>query len=336
MAATATSKQKAAMLLMNLDSATATEMLKELGAEEIEQIAVEMAQINASGTRDEKKQDEIVREFCISLRKGQSQSQRLNVQRFLNETLVEILDKEKVEEIQSKVRKATRHSDIFEPIRSASGDELALALEGEHPQTVATVLLALEPKKVQEVLPLLDKDFCCKVAWKMAKPAQITAGVKQQMASTVGERLKSFKGETVITAKPEKTLRELAIVLSDVEQELRNQILDDIKERDKETATMVRNLMMTWEDIPSIADRSLQEALRAVDAKKLAIALYQADEEIAQKIRANISERAAAGVEEEMSLMQEPLEKEILDAREEVVDPLRKANEEGTLRRTKQ
>jgi flagellar motor switch protein FliG len=335
MAATATSKKKAAMLLMNLDSATAAEMLKELGAEEIEQIAVEMAQINASGPRDEKKQDEIVREFCISLRKGQSQSQRLNVQRFLNETLVEILDKEKVEEIQSKVRKATRHSDIFEPIRSASGDELALALEGEHPQTVATVLLALEPKKVQEVLPLLDKDFCCKVAWKMAKPAQMGAGVRQRMASTVGERLKSFKGETIV-AKPEKTLRELAIVLSDVEQELRNQILDDIKERDKETATMVRNLMMTWEDIPSIADRSLQEALRAVDANKLAIALYQADEEIAQKIRANISERAAAGVEEEMSLMQEPLEKEILDAREEVVDPLRKANEEGTLRRTKQ
>ena len=335
MAATATSKKKAAMLLMNLDSATATELLKELGAEEIEQIAVEMAQINASGPREEKKQDEIIREFCVSLRKGQSQSQRLNVQRFLNETLVEILDKEKVEEIQSKVRKATRHSDIFEPIRSASGDELALALEGEHPQTVATVLLALEPKKVQEVLPLLDKDFCCKVAWKMAKPAQITAGVKQQMASTVGERLKSFKGET-IAAKPEKTLRELAIVLSDVEQELRNQILDDINKQDEETATMVRNLMMTWEDIPSIADRSLQEALRAVDAKKLAIALYQADEEIAQKIRANISERAAAGVEEVMSLMQEPLEKEIFDAREEIVDPLRKANEEGTLRRTRQ
>ena len=73
MAATATSKKKAAMLLMNLDSATAAEMLKELGAEEIEQIAVEMAQINASGPRDKKKQDEIVREFCVSLRKGQSQ-----------------------------------------------------------------------------------------------------------------------------------------------------------------------------------------------------------------------------------------------------------------------
>jgi hypothetical protein len=37
-------------------------------------------------------------------------------------------------------------------------------------------------------------------------------------------------------------------------------------------------------------------------------------------------------LDEEASLMQEPLEKEILDAREEVVGPLREANEEGKLR----
>jgi len=68
----------------------------------------------------------------------------------------------------------------------------------------------------------------------------------------------------------------------------------------------------------------------------LALALYEADEEISQKIRSNISERAAAMLDEEASLMQEPLEREILDAREEIVKTLREANEEGTLRRVKQ
>ncbi len=333
MAATA-SKKKAAMLLMSLDSATATELLKGMGAEEIEQLAIEMARINTSGGREKESQEEIVKEFCSSLQEGGSQG--LNVQNFLNETLVKLLDKEKAEEIQSQVRKAGRRGDVFAPVRSASADELSLALQGEHPQTAAAILSELEPKKVQEILPLLDKDFCCKVVWKMANPVQMGFGVKRRMAMTIGERLKSFKGETAIVAKPEKILRELAIVLNDVEQELREQILDDIKQRDEETCTMVRNLMVTWGDIPSIADRSLQEALHSVEAGKLAIALYQADEEIAQKIRANISERAAAGLEEEMSLMQEPLEKEIHDAREEIVAPLRKASEEGTLRRVRQ
>jgi len=90
--------------------------------------------------------------------------------------------------------------------------------------------------------------------------------------------------------------------------------------------------MITWQDIVRVADRSLQEALRAVEASKLAIALYGGDEEIVQKIRSNISERLAAALDEESSLMQEPLEKEILDAREEVVKPLREANEDGSLR----
>ena len=90
--------------------------------------------------------------------------------------------------------------------------------------------------------------------------------------------------------------------------------------------------MITWEDITEIADRSLQEALRTVEASKLAIALYGADEEIVQKIRSNISERLATTLDEEASLMQEPLPKEILEAREGIVQPLREANEEGKLR----
>jgi flagellar motor switch protein FliG len=71
-----------------------------------------------------------------------------------------------------------------------------------------------------------------------------------------------------------------------------------------------------------------------VDSNKLAIALHGADEDVVQIIRSNISERAMATLDEEISLMQEPLEKEVLDAREEVVKPLREANEEGTLRVT--
>jgi flagellar motor switch protein FliG len=76
----------------------------------------------------------------------------------------------------------------------------------------------------------------------------------------------------------------------------------------------------------------MQECVRAIDASKLAVAFFGADEAIVQKIRANISERMAASVDEEISLMQDPLEKEVLEARDEVVAPLRTANEEGTLR----
>ena len=324
-------KQKAAILLMSLDTLTAAELLKGLDAGEIQEIAIELARIDASERRDLREQAKVAREFCNSLQK--EQSQRFSVKTFLNDMLVNILDKDKVEKIHSEIKKATEQKDLFVDIRMAGTDELVLALEGEHPQTIAVVLSELAPKKSQEVLALLNEEARLKAVCKMTNPEQMGGGVKQRMASTITNRLKSFKGETLVE-RPEQTLRKLAIVLSGLEKDLRDQLLGEIGKNDEETATMVRRLMMTWEDIMSVADRSLQEALRAVDSTKLAVALYGADEEIVEKIRTNMSERAVAKLDEEISLMQEPLQKEILDAREEVVRPLREANEEGTLRVT--
>jgi flagellar motor switch protein FliG len=324
-----TGRQKAAMLLMSVDAATGTELLRGLGAEEIQEIALELARIDASQQHDVKEQAKVVREFCSSLRN--KETHRFSMKAFLNEMLVSVLGKDRAEQIQSQVRQATEKKDLFGDIRSAKMDELILALEGEHPQTIAVVLSELAPNRSQEALSLLSEEARLKAICKMTNPELVGAGVKQRIASMVSERLKSFKGET-LAERPEQTLRKLAIVLSGLERDVRDQLLDEIGKHDEETAATVRRLMITWEDIPSIADRSLQEALRTVEAGKLAMALYGADEEIVQKIRSNISDRAVAMVDEEAALMQEPLQKEVLDAREEVVKPLRDANEEGKLR----
>jgi flagellar motor switch protein FliG len=324
-----TGKQKAAMLLMSLDAETAAELLKGLNAEEIQELAMELALIEASEQNDDKEQTKVVQEFCNTLQ--QEQHLKFNVRTFLNEMLANVLGKEKAEQIQSHVKKATEQKDLFSEIRQAGTDELVLALEGEHPQTIAVVLSELPPKKSQEVLSLLDEDARIKAVCKMTNPEQMGSGVKQRIASTIAERLKSFEGE-ILAEKPEQTLRKLAVVLSGLQHDLRDQLLDEIGKHDEEIGSKVRALMITWEDILSIADRSLQEVLRSVDSGKLALALYGADEEIVQKIRSNISERAVAMLDEETSLMQEPLEEEVLDAREELVGLLRDANQEGKLR----
>ncbi|NQT02947.1 MAG: hypothetical protein HQ580_13045 [Planctomycetes bacterium] len=324
-----TGKQKAAMLLMSLDAATATELLRGLDAEEIQDITLELARIDASEQSDAKEQAKVAHEFCSSLQ--QKQGSKFNMKTFLNEMLVTVLDKDMAEQIQTQVKKVSGGKDLFVDIRLARTDELVLALEGEHPQTIAVMLSELAPKKSQEVLSLLGEESRLKAVCRMTNPELVSSGVKQRMAFTVDERLKSLKGET-LTERPEQTLRKLAVVLSGLSRDMRDQLLDEISKYDEETGSSVRALMITWEDILTIADRSVQEALRHVEPGRLAAALHGADEEMAQKIRSNISERAIAMLDEEISLMQEPLEQEVLDAREEVVNPLREANEQGTLR----
>lgn len=324
-----TGTQKAAMLLMSLDTTTATELLKGLSSQEIKEIAMELARFQASNEVSADEQTQIAQEFYSSLQ--QKNARKFSMKAFLNEMLVTVLDKDTAEQIQSEVKKISGDQDQFAEIRLASSDELVLALKGEHPQTIAVVLSELNPKKSQDVLALLDEETRLKAVCRMLNPELVGSGVKQRMASTVRERLQGLKGET-LTERPEQTLRKLAIVLSGLETDLRDQMLDEIARHDEETSKTVRNLMITWDDIPSIADRSMQEALRSVEPARLAVALYGANENVIEKIRSNISERAVATLDEEISLMQDPLEKEVLDAREEVVAPLRDANEQGTLR----
>ncbi|MHC4616139.1 MAG: FliG C-terminal domain-containing protein [Planctomycetota bacterium] len=327
-----TGKQKAAMLLMSLDTATAAELLRGLAPDEIQELATQIVQLDAPRQRDKREQVKVVREFCNSL--TTSQSQGFSVRTFVNDMLVSLVGKEKAKQIESQVRKIAEKKDPFAGIRAASTDELVLALEGEHPQTVSVVLSELLPKRSQEVLSLLSEEIRLKAVCKMASPEPLGAGVRERMAAMVTARIEAFKGET-LQDRPERreqALRKLAIVLSGLEREVRDEMLEEIRKHDEETSTRVRNLMVTWEDIASIADRSLQEALRSAEAAKLAVALCGADEEIVGKIRSNISERLKAMLDEEISLMQEPLPQEILEAREEIVEPLRKANEENKLR----
>ncbi|MHC4636296.1 MAG: FliG C-terminal domain-containing protein [Planctomycetota bacterium] len=324
-------KRKAALLLMSLDAATAMELLKGLPHQDVQEIALELAEIERSSLNVEGEQEKIVADFRNSIK---GKGSKFSIRGFLREMLVNIVGEDKAQEIQTQIRELTSKKDPFAAIRMASPDELFLALNGKGPQTIAVVLSELESKASQEILGMLDEEVQTRTVCKMTMLDQVRPEVRRRIAVTVGEQLDSFKG-IILPEKREQSLRKLAIMLGGLDTEIRDRLLEEIGSQDEETCNTVRNLMVTWEDILAIGDRSLQEILRTVDVSKLAMALHNADERIVEKIKANISERAAETLEEETSLMQEPMEEDILEAREEIVKPLREANEQGKLRISK-
>ncbi len=134
-----------------------------------------------------------------------------------------------------------------------------------------------------------------------------------------------------IQVRPEQALRKVAVIVRNLDKEIRDGVLEAIIQKDKEAGDKVTNLMIVWEDIPSVNDRSLQQALRGIDERQLALALQGAPEETSGKIKSNISERAAAMVDEETSLMASPKKDDVRQAREKVVAALRELNKKGEL-----
>jgi flagellar motor switch protein FliG len=323
-----TGKQKAAMLLMSLDPTTAGELLRGLNPEVVQELAVELAYLDASGVGS-RQSTEVARQFFNSL----STDQGFHLKSFLEQMLKSTVGEDKAVQIQTQIQDLLQKRDPFISIRSIDSQTIASALGNEHPQAAAVVLSELPVKKSSEVVGLLGEGIRVSVVSRMTSCEAITAEAKTRIAETVCKRLGAVaaSGKGAAIARPEQSLRKVAVILRNLGKELRDGLLGAIKEKDDKAGETVANLMIVWEDIPQVADRSLQEALRGTDAKKLALALVKADETIVDKIKSNISERAAATLDEETSLMSAPKKQDIEDARNEIVQALREMNEKGEL-----
>ena len=324
-----TGKQKAAMLLLSLDAATATELLKGVNHDVVKELAVEAAHLDASGFRSSQQSLEMVRKFHSSLQK----KLEFKIKDFLKEMLKSSVGDEKAVKIQTQIRDLLQKRDPFISIRSADTQTLVSILGTEHPQAAAVVLSELTAKKSSEVLGLLNEGIRVSAVSRMTSSESTTAEAKARIAEMICSRLEAAahsKG-AVVSQRPEQSLRKVAVILRNLEKELRDGLLAAIKEKDEEAGKMVSQLMIVWEDIPLIADRSLREGLRKINARKLAIALMKADETITKKILSNISEGAAATVNEGISFMSLPRKEAIAEAKEEVVEVLRNMNEKGAL-----
>lgn len=325
-----TGRQKAAMLLMSLDASTASQLVKGLDAEVVQELAVELAYLDAAGLGGSEQNAQVVQQFYNSLQADNTSG----FGNFLNEMLKNTVGEEKAEQIQTQIQELLHKRDPFMSIRSADPQTMASVLETEHPQAAAVVLSELPARKSSEVISLLGEGVRISTISRMTSSETVTVEAKVRIAETVCKRLEVITrgaGGEAVEDRSEQSLRKVAVILRNLGKEVRDGLMTAIKKKDNSAAEMVANLMIVWEDVTQVADRSLQEALRGIDAKQLALALQQADEAINEKIRSNISERAAAAIDEEASLTKDPKNEDIEDAREEIIQVLRKMNEKGEL-----
>ena len=325
-----TGKQKAAMLLMSLDAATAAELLKGVDAEVVQELAVELAYLDVAKEQSAKQSLELARQFYDSLQSRQG----FQIKSFLKEVLKSAVGDEKAEQIQTQIQDLLQKRDPFIPIHSADSQTIASILEDEHPQAAAVVLSELSAKKSSEVLGLLGEGIRLSAISRMTGSDTVNVEAKSRIAEIVCKRLEAVttaRGSGVVRTRPEQSLRKVAVILRNLGKGLRDGLLGTIQEKDSKVGQIVANLMIVWDDIPQVADRTLQDALRGIEAQKLALALTKADDVIIKKIKSNISERTAAMVDEGALLISAPRKEDIEQAREGIVRVLREMNEKGEL-----
>ena len=241
---------------------------------------------------------------------------------------------QKAMEIKKDLQSLLKKKDPLLTARTTDLETLVSVLETEHPQAVAVILSELPPKQSSDILSGLPEGVRLSTISRMTNINAVPPEAKTRIAEMVGDKIESVLAAQktgLVRETSEQSIRKVAVVLRNMDTDIRNNVLSAVGDSDPEKADSVREMMVVWQDVASVSDRSLQEALRGVDEQKLALALHEADQAILDKIKGNISERAASLVDEEASLMTAPKKKDVSDARETIVVLMRDLNSKGEL-----
>lgn len=290
-----TGRQKVAILLMTLGPEGAPALTESLSPDEIELLSLEIAQLSevpppvVEQVLEEWLETE---EQAFTLATGGMNAARDILHRTLGPEEGDVV----LHRIESQLREGTG----FHSLRHADPTQLANVLRKEYVQTIALIMAHLETSLVAEVMRSMRPEVAVEVALRMARMEKVHPEILEIVERTLA-------GETPITLSRDLAAAggpaAVAAVLNFSTSAMEKEILDGVGERDPALVDEIRSLMFLFEDIIRLDDRAVQKIIQETDVRELARALKGASEELAEKFLRCMSQRARAGLEQEMEFM---------------------------------
>jgi flagellar motor switch protein FliG len=206
--------------------------------------------------------------------------------------------------------------------------QIARALDGDHPKTIALVLRNMETKRAAKVLELLPDGIRSEAVIFLSRESTVpTPIVNQVLKSTVLKAITvEFREETVDQAVV------LAELMRSLPKEMRVELMVKLEESDEELAAQVKTKLYLFDDVLRLDDRDVQKVLGEVESDSLIVALQRTDEAIIEKLLNNLSKRARESILEEMEYKENVSDEEIEEARSQVVGALSRLDESGDIK----
>lgn len=315
-------KQKAAILLITLGPELSAQIFQHLKDEEIEQLTLEIANIRKVKNEDK---DEIVGEFhdmCVA--KEYISQGGID---YAKDILERALGSQKAIDIINRLS-STLQVKPFDFVRKTDPSQLLNFIQSEHPQTIALIMAYLEPEQSAIILSALSPERQSDVARRIAIMDRTSPEVIREIEKLLERKLSSVVSEDFTSAGGVKSVVE---VLNRVDRTTEKTIMETLEVQEPELAEEIKRLMFVFEDVVQLDDRAIQQVLREVDTKELALALKGASEEVNNKIRKNMSKRASDMLKEDIDFMGPVRLRDVEEAQQKVVNIIRKLEEAGEI-----
>jgi flagellar motor switch protein FliG len=316
-------RMKAAMLLVGIGPAGAAEVFKHLSDDLVERVTVEMVR-----TKDvpPEQMAAIQREVIENAYARGYMSE--GGFRYAHDVLTRAVGEVRANEILRRLQ-TVAEATPFEFLRSTPPDQICAFLRGEHPQTTALVIANLPSTELAaRVLKLIPADQQAQVALRIALMGQTAPDVVKEVAAVMARKLGTVIQQEYSVAGG---IDSLADILNNSDRATERNILEHLADANAELAEEVRSKLFVFEDLLKLDARTMQAILKEIDAKELALALRGVTDEVKEHVLANMSQRAAEILDEEIELMQPQPRRVIEEAQSKVVAVVRRLEEAGTI-----
>ncbi len=283
--------ERAAILLMSLGEAEAAQVLKHLGAKEVQKVGQAMAALN-SVTRERAAM--VVERFVDELENQTSLG--VGADDYVRRVLIGALGEDKATGLIDRILLG-RNSKGLEALKWMETRAVADLVRNEHPQIVAIVLAYLDPDQAADILAQLPERMRGDVLMRIAR----LDGIQPQALRELDEIMeKQFTGGGNLKSSSVGGIKVAANILNLMDSAVEGQIISTISESDADLGTKIQDLMFVFDDLADVDDRGVQALLREANNDMLCLALKGADPRVREKFTKNMSKRAAEMLLEDM------------------------------------
>lgn len=311
---------KAAILLLSLGSDSAATVLKQLDQETVQEVTRELAGL---GRVPPDLLNSVIAEFYHTMIASQYANEG-NLE-FAKQVLTQSMEAKTAERVLQQIQTQVQKTP-FAFLQRAESENLLTFIQDEHPQTIALIVCHLPYHKAAEIMGGLPMQKQIEVIKRIANMEQTNPEVIREVEKGLESRLANMLVQSMEKAGGVPTVSE---ILNLADRATEKAILEGLEADDPDLVEQIRRLMFVFEDIMLVNDKGIQSVLKEVDNDELTLALKTASPELQAKIFANMSERAAALIKEDMQFMGPVRVSDVESAQQRIVDIVRRLEEAG-------
>ena len=314
--------EKAAILLLSLSEEDAAQILKHLEPKQVQKLGAEMARI------DDMTQAKITAVHKNFIDEIQNYSTiGFQSQNFVKRALTAALGEDKAANLIDQILMGSGAKGL-DSLKWMDSKQVASIIRNEHPQIQTIVLSYLEPEQSAEILSQFPEKVRLDLLMRVANLEEVQPAALQELNEIME---KQFAGQAGTQAAKMGGLKSAADIMNYLDTNIEGQLMDAIREQDEELSQQIQDLMFVFDNLVDVDDRGIQAILREVQQDSLLKAIKGADEELKNKITANMSKRAAEMLVDDLEALGPVRISEVETAQKEILSVARRLADAGEI-----